>query len=227
MGSSESSPDDSGDQRLRLRCLIADRSTIFALGLEAALTSDTVTVVGFAENQEEVREFVGRERVDVVIACFERPSEAIDVAASTGDCPVLVLSYTIGDRLLVDAARAGVRGVLAKDTSPEELLTAVSRIARGGTVIPPRWENPVPPPVESRPRPRLDQVLSRREEEVLQRVVQGYSNKQLARQLGIAEQTVKNHLRHIMAKLGVSSRVQLTRWALHPYTSVEVDTPVD
>ena len=202
---------------LGLRCLIADRSAIFALGLEAALDSDSVTVVGRVDEPSGVDEFLLHERVDVVLSCFEPPVDAINVAGRVDSCPVLVLSSLVVDAMVIEALRVGARGVLTKDASRAELLTAISRVAKGDTVLPAGWEHIVPRIIEEREGGRKgSKVLTKREEEVMRQLIRGYSNKQLARHLGIAEQTVKNHIHHIMAKLEVSSRVQLCRWAMGP-----------
>lgn len=203
------------EHRLGLRCLVADRSAIFALGLETALDSDQVAIAGWVEDPSRLGEFLRKEPVDVVLSCFEPVSEAINVCHSVDGCPVLILSSMLDDTTVVEAVRAGARGVLPKYASRQELRAAVSRVARGEMVLPAGWEQRVSRIVDMSDQTRRErQRLSQRERDVMHQLVRGYSNKQVARELGIAEQTVKNHIRHIMAKLGVSTRVQLTRWAL-------------
>lgn len=212
-----------------LRCLIADRSAIFALGLKAALDTEGVAVVGWVDDPSAVASFVRWELVDLVLSCYEPPMAAVDVARRVEGCPVLVLCSLVGDELLVEAARAGARAILSKEASRHELIDAVLRAAKGETVFPARREHAVPPMTEGyRYRGRKGaHLLSKREEEVVQQLVHGFSNKQVARELGIAEQTVKNHVRHIMAKLGLSTRVQLCCWALEATAAVPLHQRIE
>ena len=218
----------SREERLGLRCLIADRSTIFALGLEAALRSEHVSIVGCVDDPANVDAFVRGHVVDVILSCYEPASESLNLARTMEACPVLVLSSLVADELLVEAVRAGARGLMTKDASGAELVAALAHVARGGTVLPAGWESVMPRIIEAQDRKRRgDTLLTRRERQVLQHLVLGKSNKQVARELGIAEQTVKNHVRHLMAKVGVSSRVQLCRWALQKEhgTFLEAEEP--
>ena len=205
-----------------LRCLIADRSVIFALGLKATLESASMTVVGWVDEPSRVASVALWEPVDVVLACYEPPVDAMYVARTVQSCAVLVLSSVVGDEFISDVARAGARGILRKQASQQDVIDAVCRVARGETVLSGVSADALPRMVEGSERGRTGaQVLSKREQQVIHELVRGYSNKQVARELGIAEQTVKNHVSHIMAKLGLSTRVQLCRWALEPTVAVQ------
>jgi two-component system, NarL family, nitrate/nitrite response regulator NarL len=134
------------------------------------------------------------------------------------DVPVLVLTWSRREDDLLDALRAGATGFLHKEVEPDELLRAIEAVAGGRTAFPPGWERLLVSRLDGHRPPghRLHDpvTLTQRERDIVQLIVDGHSNKALAAALGIAHQTAKNHVRHVMAKLRVSSRVQLVAWAL-------------
>ncbi|HTC81551.1 MAG TPA: response regulator transcription factor, partial [Acidimicrobiia bacterium] len=134
------------------------------------------------------------------------------------DVPVLVLTWSRREDDLLDALRAGATGFLHKEVEPDELLRAIEAVAAGRTAFPPGWERLLVSRLDGHRPPghRLHDpvTLTQRERDIVQLIVDGHSNKALAAALGIAHQTAKNHVRHVMAKLRVTSRVQLVAWAL-------------
>jgi NarL family two-component system response regulator LiaR len=125
------------------------------------------------------------------------------------DCRVIVLTSFLDDERLMPALESGAAGYLLKDVEPAELARAVRSACADEAVIDPtvaarllRRLGEGPPPGEA----PLD--LTRRETEVLKLIAAGYSNKRIALALGIAEKTVKTHVGHLLAKLGVADRTQ-------------------
>lgn len=203
----------------RIRCVLGDRSVFFTEGLRAILRQSSVaTIIGTAQAPEDVPALVGRTQPDVVLVSFEPPPASLALARVIPDVPVLVLTWSRREDDLLDALRAGATGFLHKEIEPDELLRAIEAVAAGKTAFPPGWERLLVSRLDGHRPPghRLaDPVtLTQRERDIVQLIVDGHSNKGLAASLGIAHQTAKNHVRHVMAKLRVTSRVQLVAWAL-------------
>jgi DNA-binding NarL/FixJ family response regulator len=203
----------------RIRCVLGDRSVFFTEGLRAILRQSPVaTIIGTTQSPEEVPGLVNRMEPDVVLVSFEPPPASLAVARIIPDVPVLVLTWSRREDDLLDALRAGATGFVHKEVEPEELLQSIEAVAAGRTAFPPGWERLLVSRLDGH-RPaghRLHDpvTLTQRERDIVQLIVDGHSNKALAAALGIAHQTAKNHVRHVMAKLRVTSRVQLVAWAL-------------
>jgi two-component system nitrate/nitrite response regulator NarL len=201
------------------RCVLGDRSVFFTEGLTSVLrASGEVAVVGRTHDPDEVPRMVEELAPDLAIVSFEPPSAAIAVARQLWEVPVLVLTWSRREDDLFDAMRAGATGFVHKEVEPEELVRAIGDVAAGRTAFPPGWERLLVSRLDGH-RPvshrRYDPVaLTQRERDIVQLVVDGHSNKALAAALGIAHQTAKNHVRHVMAKVRVNSRVQLCAWAI-------------
>jgi DNA-binding NarL/FixJ family response regulator len=124
---------------------------------------------------------------------------------------VIVLTSFLDDERLMPALEAGAAGYLLKDIEPSELARAVRTAYAGEAMIDPtvagRLLNTLA--TRTRPSPEADgERLTRREHEVLELIAAGRSNKRIALELGIAEKTVKTHVGHVLAKLGVTDRTQ-------------------
>jgi DNA-binding NarL/FixJ family response regulator len=201
--------------------VIADRSDVFAAGLEAALTkgSDRYIVVGRAIEPADVQSCVVRTEADVVLAGFEPVAHSAEVARRLHPVPVLVFSWSRRKEDVITTIRSGAAGyVLKAGLGGEDLLRALQDVETGRAPFDLGQQSPQP---GDRHEPRLgaltrssDVALTEREHQIVSLIVDGHSNKRMARVLGIAEQTVKNHLRNIMAKSNVSSRLQLCAWAM-------------
>jgi two-component system nitrate/nitrite response regulator NarL len=203
-----------------VRCVLGDRSVFFTEGLTSVLrASGEVAVVGRTQDPDEVPQLVEDLAPDLVVVSFEPPSAALAVARQLWDVPVLVLTWSRREDDLFDAMRAGATGFVHKDVSPEELIGSILAVAAGRTAFPSGWERMVVSRLDgggaTSSQRRQDPVsLTQRERDIVQLIVDGHSNKALAAALGIAHQTAKNHVRHVMAKVRVSSRVQLCAWAI-------------
>lgn len=202
-----------------IRCVLGDRSVFFTEGLTSILrASGAARIVGCTQRPEDVLTLVADLVPDVVIASFEPPAVAIEVARQVTDTPVLVMTWSRREDDLLDAVRAGAGGFVHKEIEPDGLLRAVTEVAAGRTAFPLGWERLLVSRLDGQ-RPaghrRQDPVaLTQRERDIVQLIVDGNSNKALAAALGIAHQTAKNHVRHVMAKARVASRVQLCAWAI-------------
>ncbi|MEU1071986.1 MULTISPECIES: response regulator transcription factor [unclassified Streptomyces] len=191
-----------------IRLLLADDHPIVRAGLRAVLgTEPDFTVAGEAATAERAVELAATGGFDVVLMDLQfgagaHGSEATAaITARPGAPRVLVLTTYDTDADILAAVEAGASGYLLKDAPPEELAAAVRTAAAGQSAL--------APAVAHRLMDRMRtpaEALTRRELEVLQLVGDGLSNLQISKRLFLSQATVKSHLVHIYAKLGVESR---------------------
>lgn len=134
------------------------------------------------------------------------------------DTPALILTMSDSEQDLAAALRAGVRGYLLKDMEPEDVAQAIANAARGELVVAPAMTLKLAQLLQAGPRAgnRQDLIasLTERERQILDHLARGESNKTIARALDISHDTVKLHVRHILAKLNLSSRVEAAVFAV-------------
>ncbi|MEU7011121.1 response regulator transcription factor [Streptomyces sp. NPDC046332] len=197
---------------MTIRLLLADDHPVVRAGLRAVLdTEPDFTVVGEAATAERAvelaTELAAADGVDVVLMDLQfgsgmHGSEATAaITARTGGPRVLVLTTYDTDADILAAVEAGASGYLLKDAPPEELAAAVRTAAAGQSAL--------APAVAHRLMDRMRtpaEALTKRELEVLQLVGEGLSNQQISKALFLSQATVKSHLVHVFAKLGVDSR---------------------
>jgi two-component system nitrate/nitrite response regulator NarL len=134
------------------------------------------------------------------------------------DTPVLVLTMSDSQEDLARAFRAGVRGYLLKDMDPDDVIDAIRRTVRGEIVVAPtmavKLVDALLPGEPKKSRDSYMKQLTEREREILQHLSRGKSNKAIAQSLSISHDTVKLHVRHILSKLGLTSRVEAAVFAV-------------
>jgi DNA-binding NarL/FixJ family response regulator len=200
----------------RIRVLIADDHGVVRVGLRALLDLDsTLEVVGEAVNGAEAVRVAHRMRPEVVLMDLIMPE--LDGIAATEvirrelpDTNVVVLTSVLEDEPIVKAVRAGAVGYLLKDATAPEILQAIKAAAAGQVQLAPQAAARLMREVVAPGRP---DALSEREVGVLRLLAHGLANKQIARDLGIAEKTVKTHVSSILGKLGAQSRTQAALYA--------------
>ena len=191
-----------------IRLLIADDHPVVRDGLRGIFeASDEFEVVGEAANGREAVDRAGAVRPDVILMDLRMPEmdgvTAIKRLAERGIAArVLVLTTFDTDTDVVPAIEAGATGYLLKDSPPEELLRGVRAAARGEAVLSPT----VATRLLGQVRAPTVEPLSQRELDVLALIAEGASNRDAAKKLFISEATVKTHVLHIFAKLGVNDR---------------------
>ena len=191
-----------------IRLLIADDHPVVRDGLRGMLAGEAdFEVVGEAASGVEAVRLTERERPDVVLMDLQMPemdgaTATAEIAARFPGTRVLVLTTYDADADILRAVEAGATGYLLKDTPRERLFPAIRAAARGETVLAPT----VATRLVSRMRRPAEEALTAREIEVLELVARGSSNADIAAALFISEATVKTHLLHTFAKLGVDDR---------------------
>ncbi|MFJ8297564.1 response regulator [Streptomyces sp. NPDC094447] len=193
---------------MTIRLLLADDHPVVRAGLRAVLdTEPDFAVVAEAATAERAVELAGAGGVDVVLMDLQfgagmHGSEATAaITAAPGGPKVLVLTTYDTDADILATVEAGASGYLLKDAPPEELAAAVRTAAAGQSAL--------APAVAHRLMDRMRtpaEALTKRELEVLQLVGEGLSNQQISKVLFLSQATVKSHLVHVFAKLGVDSR---------------------
>jgi DNA-binding NarL/FixJ family response regulator len=199
-----------------VRVGIADDHRVVRVGLEQLLgTFEDVELVGTADGGEAAVALCAGERPDVLLLDLAMPEvDGIEVtrrlAEASPDTKV-VLFTSFSDREGIESALdAGAVGYLLKDAEPEEIRSAIQAAARGEAPLAPKAAAALLAGRNARER----QVeLTPRERDVLQLIVSGGSNKQVARKLGISEKTVKGHLTKLFQRIGVADRTQAALWA--------------
>jgi NarL family two-component system response regulator LiaR len=199
-----------------IRVLIVDDHAVVREGLRTFLELQAgIEVAGEAADGEQALERVAELAPDVVVMDLVMPKldgvGAMRELQRRGRAPrVLVLTSFLDDERLMPAIEAGAAGYLLKNVDPAELARAVRAAHAGEAMLDPTVAARLVERIAGRERgasTRLDQ-LTRREREVLDCIARGHSNKQIARELGVAEKTVKTHVGHLLAKLGVADRTQ-------------------
>jgi DNA-binding NarL/FixJ family response regulator len=207
-------------QQSKIRLLIADDHDVVRCGLKGMLGDTDIKVVGEVTTGQAAVEYVLKNEVDVVL---------LDVLMPDGDglnalgrirldkptLPILMLSYADNPPYIARAVALGANGYLLKGCTRDELVGAIKIAATGenlwtreklrritGALATPRLQANVEVP------------LTEREAQVLRHMAGGLTNKQIADALGISYETVKEHVQHVLGKIGVSDRTQAAVWAV-------------
>ena len=203
---------------MSLRVVLIDDHTLFRVGLEGLLSSRGIEVAASVDNGGDCVALVKEQSPDVVLLDMRMPDiNGIGVLKQLRDnkleMPIVMLTTSTDENDLVESLRAGAQGYLLKDMEPDALVVALRDIVAGKTVVAPDLA-----PVLARAVQGKDEdgpiiagpfdELTPRETEILGLLAEGQSNKAIARNLGISDGTVKLHVKAILRKLNVHSRVE-------------------
>jgi DNA-binding NarL/FixJ family response regulator len=208
-----------------LGVLIADDQALMRAGFRMILEAEPdLEVVGEATNGHEAVSEAGRLRPDVVLMDVRMPEmDGIEATRrlldGNGDTKVVMLTTFDMDEYVYEALRAGASGFLVKDVPPEQLVAGIRVVASGDSLLAPSVTKRLIQEFVRRPREtnrtsssELDR-LTAREVQVLRMMARGLSNGEIAGELFVSETTVKTHVAHLLAKLGVRDRVQAVVFA--------------
>ncbi|HZV54262.1 MAG TPA: response regulator [Rhodocyclaceae bacterium] len=208
----------------QVRVLLVDDHTLFRKGLAELLEQrGEIHVAGMAANGDAALSLLAEVQPDVVITDLNMPPQGgvallRRIRAENWRGPVLILTVSDAEEDLANAMRAGAQGYLLKDMEPDDVVDAVQRAVRGETVVAPTMTMKLVHLLQGG-APATQKVdalksLTAREREILDYLAQGLSNKAIARALDISHDTVKLHVRHILAKLNLTSRVEAAVFAV-------------
>ena len=205
---------------MAIRVLIADDHEILRSGLKAMFEGTDIKVVAEASNGKDALRLVGEKGVDVVILDVRMPDiDGLNVLGRLKldhpQMPVLMLSTYDNPTYVARAVALGAAGYLLKGADGDAIVEAVRKAATGqnvwtreelrrvtGALATPRMSSEVEVP------------LTQRESEVLRQLALGLTNKEIAQALNISYETVKEHVQHILRKIGVTDRTQAAVWAV-------------
>jgi len=204
------------------RVLIVDDHPLFRRGLLQLLrTIPAFVLVGEAASGAEGLALARELRPDLILLDLNmRDGDGLDMLRGlrTARSKARVVMVTVSDsgEDVVAALRGGAEGYLLKDMEPEAMLEALQAVAAGRVVIPPQLNHLLAAALrgESRPQSAGAAGLTEQELRILEKIAAGLSNKQIGRELDIAEGTVKVHVKHILRKLELRSRVEAAVWAV-------------
>jgi NarL family two-component system response regulator YdfI len=198
-----------------IRVLIVAASALSRAGLQGMLADSRFDVAGSAANLETISGQLVDVEPDVVLIeaaadTHEELLTALQDRELVREYPVVVLSEQMKAAWISEAFRAGVRAVLPRDVTPEQLRAALEAAAAGLVVVHPSEVSAIIPAPASLTSParELPEPLTPREREVLQMISAGLGNKEIAGRLSISEHTVKFHVASILGKLGASTRTE-------------------
>lgn len=213
----------------KIRLLVVDDHPLFRRGLTALLSQDErFEIVGEAGDVSEALRALPAARPDVVLLDNHLPGvRGVDAIpsfrAGRPELRVMMLTVSEDEDDLAKALQAGAEGYLLKTSESDQLCDAIVKVSEGQSMISPqmmgklvaavRGQAAAPARAPEAPEPQAIDKLSPREREILVLIARGQSNKLIARELSIAETTVKIHVQHIFKKLDLSSRVQVAVYA--------------
>ncbi|GAB3716853.1 response regulator [Nocardiopsis oceani] len=198
------------------RVLVVDDQTLVRQGIRSLLELAGIDVISEASDGAEAQQACSTHSPDVVLLDLRMPVYDglwfLEKQSEQGsEIPTLVLTTFDDDTVVLDALRAGARGYLLKDVTVDQLAHAVESLASGGTLIGPSITERLVRAIRSGPPPvgaagAVVEGLTDSETKVLRLVAEGYTNRQIAELVHLAQGTVKNHVSAILVKLGARDR---------------------
>lgn len=204
-----------------IRILIADDHGVLRAGLRALLSSESdIEVVGEAVDGQETITLAEELNPDVILLDVSLPDQnGIEVTRSLKELQpgirILILTVHEDEGLLQEAIQAGAAGYIIKRAVESELIDAIRAVSRGDIYVHPAMTRALFKDMTPAPRSKDSPIEAPtpREIDVLRYIAQGYTNRQTAEALSISVRTVESHRANLMSKLGLSSRVELVRYA--------------
>lgn len=201
-----------------IKVMLVDDQNLVRKGVRSLLElSEEIEVIAEAADGAEASRTIPENQPDVVLLDMRMPGlSGLDVLKELSRAdklpPTIILTTFDDHELVLAGIKAGARGYLLKDVSLAELVNAVKTVAEGGSIVKPAVTQRLLKGLENLQTDfySLEQPdpLTERETEILRLMAGGYSNKEIAKSLGVAEGTVKNHVSNILSKMGVRDRTR-------------------
>ena len=203
------------------RLLLVDDHPMLRRGISELLSlEDDVKVVGEASNGQEALEFLEKNTVDLVILDHKMPvltgiETLREIKARNIQIKTVLFTVSDSGEDVQEALKLGVDGYLLKDMEPELIIIDIRKILRGELVISPNLASILAQTLRTPSIEDIASNLTSRELQVIQMIAEGLSNKMIANNLDIAESTVKVHVKHILSKTGLRTRVEAAVWTVN------------
>ncbi|SFS20645.1 two component transcriptional regulator, LuxR family [Granulicella pectinivorans] len=224
MLNSQDEIEDEASTPVGIRVILADSQAIYRVGMRKVFAiEDDIRVVAQAESLANLHAALLRYPTDVVLLegqLIAGTTDAIpDLVRAAPDAKLIVQVVETDESNTVDLYRRGVRGVVPRSITPDLLIKCVRKIAAGETWIDNQSISWVIDAYRSQATtltsPRVQPKLSKKELAIISCITRGMRNKEIAYQIGTTEQVIKNYLRKVYDKLGVSDRLELALYCLH------------
>jgi DNA-binding NarL/FixJ family response regulator len=207
----------------KVRILVADREGVFRIGLKTVFAvEDNLRVVAQADDPAQVPGLAKKFKPDLVFVQAEMlgPDPADFISRARQAWPggkIIITASTLSNEDTSRYVKAGAAGAIAKSVDPALFVKRARKVRRNQLWLPKQRATQVvsSPQQNPRPAPRPVDTLTHREKSIIACLVQGWRNREIAHHLHITEQTVKNYLRAIYDKVGVSDRLELALYAIH------------
>ncbi|WP_425398071.1 response regulator [Aeoliella sp.] len=205
---------------MAIKVLVVDDHPVVRIGVKHLTSGSDIHVVAEADNGAEAIETVKKVQLDLVLLDVRMPEVdglrcLAEIRKIKPQLPVLMFSAYDSPTYIARAVALGASGYLTKAAKRDTLVGAITEVAGGGTAWSRddlrRASGPIGDPDTEID---LEVPLTRREMEVLKQLAFGLTNKEIAEALGISYETVKEHVQHVLRKLGVSDRTQAAVWAV-------------
>jgi DNA-binding NarL/FixJ family response regulator len=198
-----------------IRLLVADDHAVVRAGIASMVRESNITIVAEACDGAQALQMAKKHRPDVVLLDVRMPENdgmacLAKLKSELPEIPVVIFTAHDNPAYVARAVALGAVGYLVKNASQAELISAVQQAADGESL----WNHNILRLNKSRSTSELEVPLTKRESEILKQLALGLSNKEIALALAISYETVKEHVQHVLRKLGVSDRTQAAVWAV-------------
>lgn len=208
-------------QERKYSVAIVDDHEIIREGISELIDKERFNVVGSFSNGQEIKDYLGGGHfVDVILMDITMPEEnginvAKEIIAKHDGIKIVMLTMSESLDDIKNSAKAGVKGFLTKTASADKISHAISMVMQGDVVFPSKIYDVNNIDIFTNTRSKNKDILSRREVEILKYIARGFSNKEIAYELGLAEGTVKVHVKKILTKLSLQNRTQGAIYAIN------------
>jgi len=204
----------------KIKIILVDDHQMFRDGVKSVLSDEeNIDIVGEVGNGKDLFKLLESTRPDLIITDISMPDiSGIEVAKSISenysDIKILILSMHSNEEFITKALSVGANGYLPKDTAMSELLEAIHTIYKGENYFNKEISDTILKSLRNKSQKNEGKSLTNREKEIIELVVEGLTNKEIAEKLFISIRTVDSHKNNIMQKLNLKSSIELVKYAI-------------